>query len=36
VSYRLDAQLSIESSARMTWISVRTFLCVEKLRTAPT
>jgi hypothetical protein len=32
---RPDAQLSIASSVRTTWFSVRTFLFVEKLQTAP-
>jgi len=35
VSYRLDAHQTKESFVRMTWIPVRTFLCVEKLRIAP-
>jgi hypothetical protein len=35
MSYRLDAHLSKASSVRTTWIPVRTFLCVEKLQTAP-
>jgi hypothetical protein len=35
VSYRLDAHQTKASSVRTTWIPVRTFLCVEKLQTAP-
>jgi len=35
VSYRPDAHLSKSSSVRTTWIPIRTFLCVEKHRTAP-
>jgi hypothetical protein len=35
MSYRPEAQLSKASFVRMTWIPVRTFLYVEKLRTAP-
>jgi len=35
VSYRPDAHQTKVSSIRTTWIPVRTFLCVEKLRTAP-
>jgi hypothetical protein len=34
VSYRPDAHQTKASSVRTTWIPVRTFLCVEKLRTA--
>jgi hypothetical protein len=35
VSYRPDAHQSKASFVRTTWISVQTFLCIEKLRTAP-
>jgi hypothetical protein len=35
VSYRPDAYQTKASSVRTTWIPVRTFLCVEKLQTAP-
>jgi hypothetical protein len=35
VSYRPDAHHTKSSSVRTTWIPVQTFLCVEKLRTAP-
>jgi len=35
MSYRPDTHLSKASSIRTTWITVWTFLCVEKLRTAP-
>jgi hypothetical protein len=33
--YRPDAHQTKASSVRTTWVPVRTFLCVEKLRTAP-
>jgi len=36
MSYRLDAHQTKASVVRTTWIPVRTFLYVEKLRTAPT
>jgi hypothetical protein len=35
VSYRPDAQQSIASFVRTTWISVQNFPCVKKLQTAP-
>jgi hypothetical protein len=35
VSYRPEAHLSKASSIQTTWIPVRTFLCIEKLRSAP-
>jgi hypothetical protein len=35
VSYRPDAHQTKASSVRTTWIPVWTFLCVEKLQTAP-
>jgi hypothetical protein len=35
VTYRPDAHQTKVSSVRTTWIPVRTFLSVEKLRTAP-
>jgi hypothetical protein len=35
VSNRPDAHKTKASSVQTTWIFVRTFLCVEKLRTAP-
>jgi hypothetical protein len=34
VAYHPDAHQTKASSIRMTWIPVRTLLCVEKLRTA--
>jgi hypothetical protein len=36
VTYRPDAHQTKASSVRTTWIPVWTFLCVKKLRTAPT
>jgi hypothetical protein len=35
MSYRPEAHQTKASSVHTTWIPVRTFLCVEKLRTAP-
>jgi hypothetical protein len=35
MSYRPDTHQTKVSSVRTTWIPVQTFLCVEKLRTAP-
>jgi hypothetical protein len=35
VSYRPDTHQTKASSVRTTWIPVRTFLCIEKLRTTP-
>jgi len=35
VTYHTDAHQTEASSVRTTWIPIQTFLCVEKLRTAP-
>jgi hypothetical protein len=35
LTYRPDAHQTKASSVHTTWIPIRTFLCVEKLRTAP-